>query len=198
MRCDRNPRIIFPMKQENVPYSCDEEGNLRLFLSCGGTLGVPLKWRWVCRGNSLLASRVSRTLSRLKREGGISLQTLQPKRASSRVEGKIAWFFSSCGRKFRVFLELQWGHQGPACVASGKSSLHVSCEGPLWIPLQSLRVLGPHLELRPEPQDSSPVLTGILVFLWSFSKGLRPHLVWRQCKSTFFSSCNSSVRLLES
>ena len=104
---------------------------------------------------------------------------LQLKRASSRVEGKIAWFFSSCGRKFRVFLELQWGHQGPACVASGKSSLHASCKGSLWIPLQSVRVLGPHLELRPEPQDSSPVLTGISVFLWSFNKGLRPRLVWR-------------------
>ena len=73
----------------------------------------------------------------------------------------------------------------------------MSCKGPLWIPLQSVQVLGPHLELRPEPQDSSPVLPGILVFLWSFNKGLRPRLVWRQCKSAFLSSCNSSVRLLD-
>ena len=40
-------------------------------------------------------------------------------------------------------------------------------------------VLGPHLELRQKPQDSSPVLTWISRFLWSFHRGVRPHLVWR-------------------
>ena len=38
-------------------------------------------------------------LSRLKREVGISLETLQWKRASSPVEGKISWCFSSFDRK---------------------------------------------------------------------------------------------------
>ena len=37
----------------------------------------------------------------------------------------------------QVPLELRRGLQGPACVASGKASLHASCEGPLGIPLQS-------------------------------------------------------------
>ena len=32
--------------------------------------------------------------------------------------------------------ELRRGPQGPALVASGKASLHTSCEGPLQIPLQ--------------------------------------------------------------
>ena len=41
----------------------------------------------------------------------------------------------------QVPLELRWGPQGPALVASGKASLHASCKGPLRIPLQS--VLGP-------------------------------------------------------
>ena len=77
-------------------------------------------------------------LSRLKREVGISLEMLQWKRASSRFEGRISWLFSSWGRKLEVPLELRQGPQGPACVASGKSSLHASCEGPLGIPLQSL------------------------------------------------------------
>ena len=33
---------------------------------------------------------------------------------------------------------------------------------------------GLHLELRPEPQGSSPVLTWILGFLWSFHREVRP------------------------
>ena len=45
-------------------------------------------------------------LSRLKREVGISLETLQWKRASTHVDGRISWFFSSCGRKLGVPLEL--------------------------------------------------------------------------------------------
>ena len=62
----------------------------------------------------------------------------QWKRASSHIEGRISWFFLSCGRKREVPLELGRGPQGPARVASGKSSLHASCEGPLKIPLQSV------------------------------------------------------------
>ena len=38
---------------------------------------------------------------------------------------------------------------------------------------------GPHLELRTEPQCSSPVLTWNSGFLWSFHRGVSPHLVWR-------------------
>ena len=38
---------------------------------------------------------------------------------------------------------------------------------------------GPHLELRPEPRVSSPVLTWISGFLWSFHRGVSPRLVWR-------------------
>ena len=37
----------------------------------------------------------------------------------------------------------------------------------------------PHLDLRLEPQGSSPVLTWISGFLWSFNRGVRPCLVWR-------------------
>ena len=42
----------FPTKQGNGPSSQDEEGKPRLFLSCGGTLGVPFDWRLVFRGTS--------------------------------------------------------------------------------------------------------------------------------------------------
>ena len=118
-------------------------------------------------------------LSRLKREGGISLEMLTQKTAISRVEGRISWFFSSCGRKRGIPLKLSRGPQGPARVASRKASLHASCEGPLGIPLHL--VPGPitRLESRPEPQVSSRVLNWISGFLWSFNWGVRPGLFWR-------------------
>ena len=122
---------------------------------------------------------MSRTLSRLKRGGGISLEMPQWKRASSHVEGRISCFFSSCGRNLGVPLELRLGPQGPYCVASGKSSLHASCKGPLGIPLQSLPGPMSLLEMRLEHQGSSQRLTCISRFLWSFNRVFRHRLVWR-------------------
>ena len=75
-------------------------------------------------------------LLRLKREGGISLEMLQRKRASSGVEGRMSLFFSSCGRILEVSLEFQRGPQGPARLPCKKSSLHSSSEWLLWIPLK--------------------------------------------------------------
>ena len=42
---------------------------------------------------------MSDTLSRFRREREISLETLLWKRASSLIEQRISWFFSSCGGK---------------------------------------------------------------------------------------------------
>ena len=66
-------------------------------------------------------------------------------------------------------------------MAAGKSSLHASCDGTLRIPLQSLPGLGPHLELRPEPQDSFPVPTLILGFFLSTMRTTGYHLcgLWK-------------------
>ena len=75
---------------------------------------------------------------RLKKKGGISLETPQWKRASFCDEWRISWFFSSCDSKLGVPFDLQWGPQRPTRVASGKSSLHESCKGPLGIPLHSV------------------------------------------------------------
>ena len=122
---------------------------------------------------------MSRTFPRLKGEGGISLKTLQWKRTSSRIEGKISCFFSSCCGKLGVPLELQLGFQGPAHVASGKSSLHASCEGPLSIPLQSLPGPMSSLEMSLEHQGPSQRLARILRFLWSFNRVFRHRLMWR-------------------
>ena len=100
------------------PTSRDEEGKMGFFLSCGGTLSVSLEGKWVCQGTSRVASRVPKTLSGFKGEGGISCEMPQCKRASSYVEGRISWFLSSCAKKLGVPLELQLGSQGPDSFAS--------------------------------------------------------------------------------
>ena len=120
--------------------------------------------------------------------------TPQWKRASSRIEGRISWFFSSCGRKLGVPLELQQGPQGPAHVASGNSILHLSCEGLLWIPLLSL----------PWPKSASGHEAGIsgflssaamyLVFPMEFPQRKQALSRLETCKSALLSSWKNSVR----
>ena len=53
-----------------------------------------------------MALRVSQKLLRIKREGGISFETPQQKSASSRIEGRIFWVFSSGSRKLEVPFKL--------------------------------------------------------------------------------------------
>ena len=119
---------------------------------------------------------------------GISLKMPQWKRSSSGLEGRISWFFSSCGSKHGFSLELRWRPQRPTRVASGKSSLHVSCEGPLGIPLQSV----------PRPRSSSGVEARTSGFLSSadmdlgvpleFQQGSQALSRVRTCTSSFLSS----------
>ena len=116
---------------------------------------------------------------RLKRESGISPETLLRKKASSHVERRIFWFYSSCGRKLGVSLELRQGNQEPPCIASGNASLHASCMGLSGFLSSQCWVLGPHLELRPKHQCSPPMLTWISGFLLNFNSGVRPHFMWR-------------------
>ena len=115
----------------------------------------------------------------LKREGGISLETPQWKRAYSHIEGRISWFFLSCGRKLGVPLELLRDLRDPLMLPQ-KSPVSIRVARCLLGFLSSrCQVLGPHLRLRLEPQASSPVLTWISGILWSFNRGFRPCLVWR-------------------
>ena len=51
-------------------------------------------------------------------------------------------------------------------------------QGPLGIPLPSIRGLKSCVESVPEPEHSSPVLTWILGYFWSLARGVSPHLEW--------------------
>ena len=55
--------------------------------------------------------------------------------------------------------------------------------GPLGIPLPSIRGLKSCVELVPEPEHSSPVLTWILGFFWSLPRGVSTRLVWGNARA---------------
>ena len=107
----------------------------------------------------------------------ISLKTPQRKWASSRLERRTSWIFSSCGRCSR----LTTGTSG-ACsggLRKGQSPCELlGCSSGLLSP--QCRGVSPCEESVPEPEDSSPVLTWILGYFWSLHREVSPRLVWGQ------------------
>ena len=55
--------------------------------------------------------------------------------------------------------------------------------GPLGILSRRCRVLRPCVEMVPEPEDSSPVLTWILGYFWSLPRGVSPCLELGQARA---------------
>ena len=110
----------------------------------------------------------------------ISLETPQRKWASSRLEGRTSWIFSSCGRCSRLTngtsgtrsSRLRKG-QSPCELLGGLSGfLSRRCRG-----------LRPCVESVPEPEDSSPVLTWNLGYFWSLPRGVSPRLEWGNARA---------------
>ena len=103
----------------------------------------------------------------------ISLEKPQRKWASSRLEGKTSWIFSSCGRCSRLTM-------GPSGTRSGGLRKGQSpCEflgGLSGFLSRRCRGLRPCVESGPEPEDSSPVLTWMLRYFCSLPRGVSPRL----------------------
>ena len=121
-----------------------------------------------------------------------SLETPQRKWASSRLEGRTSWIFSSCGRCSR----LTTGTSGIR--SGGLRKGHSPCEllgGLSGFFSHLCRGLRSCVESVPEPEHSSPVLTWILGFLCSLPSGVSPRLEWGHAHALFSSSCSSSVTL---
>ena len=89
------------------------------------------------------------------------------------LEGCTSWIFSSCGRCSRLTTGTSGTRSGglrkgqsPSELLGGLSGLHSRrCRG-----------LRPCVESVPEPEDSSPVLTWILGYVWSLPRGVSPRL----------------------
>ena len=103
----------------------------------------------------------------------IRLETPQRKWASSRLEGRTSWIFSSCVRSSR----LTTGTSGTRSVGLRKGQS--PCElfgGHSGFLSHRCRGLRSCVESVPEPEDSSPVLTWILGYFWSLPRGVSPRL----------------------
>ena len=109
-------------------------------------------------------------------ERGIALESRLGNWASRCIEGGILTSFSGYGRKalvpltcdgdLRELLMVPMGSQGYCGVGRGLSGLQWGrCNG-----------RGPHLELRREPQGSSPVLTWVSRCICHFKQGVRGRL----------------------
>ena len=105
----------------------------------------------------------------------ISLETPQRKWASSRLEGRTSWIFSSCGRCSR----LTTGTSGTRCggVRKGQSPCEL-LEALSGFLSRRCRGIRSCVESVPDPEDSSPVLTWILGYFWSLPRGVSPRLEW--------------------
>ena len=93
----------------------------------------------------------------------ISLETPQWKWASSRLEGRTSWILSSCGRCSRLTTGTSVTPSGGLRKGQSPCELLRGLSGFL---SRRCRGLGSCVELVPEPEDSSPVLTWILGYFW--------------------------------
>ena len=105
----------------------------------------------------------------------ISLKTPQRKWASSHLEGRTSWNFSSCGRCSRLTM----GNSGTRSCGIRKGQCPCELLGGLsGLLSRRCRGLRPCVESGPEPEESSPVLTWILGYLWSLPRDVSPRLEW--------------------
>ena len=110
----------------------------------------------------------------------ISLEMPQRKWASSRLEGRTSWSFSSCGRCSR----LTTGTSGTRSVGLRKGQSPCELLGGLSGFLsRRCRGLRSCLDSVPEPEDSSRVLTWILGYFWSLPRGVTPRLEWGHARA---------------
>ena len=122
--------------------------------------------------------------------GVISLETPLQKWASSRLEGRTSWIFSSCGRCSRLTTGTSGTCSGGLRKGQSPCELLRGLSGFLSHRCRGVR---PCVELVSEPEGSSPVLTWILRYFWSLPRGVSPRLEWGHARA--LPSCSRSVML---
>ena len=110
----------------------------------------------------------------------ISLETPQRKWASSRLEGRTSWIFSSCGRCSRLTTGTSGTRSGGLRKGQSPCEMLAGLSGFL---SRRCRGLSPCVELVPEPDDSSPVPTWIWGYFWSLPRGVSPRLQWGHARA---------------
>ena len=110
----------------------------------------------------------------------VSFTTPQRKWASSRLEGRTSWIFSSCGRCSRLTTATSGTCSGGLRKGQSPCALHGGLSGFLSHRCRGLRSC---VESVPEPEVSSPVLTWILEYFWSLPRGVSPRLEWGHARA---------------
>ena len=109
-----------------------------------------------------------------------SLETPQRKWASSRLDGRTSWIFSSFGRCSRLTTGTSGTRSGGLRKGQSPCQLLGGLSGFLSRRYQGLR---PCVESVPEPEDSSPVQTWILGYFWSLPRAVSPLLEWGHARA---------------
>ena len=105
----------------------------------------------------------------------ISLETPQRKWASSRLEGRTSWIFSSCGRCSQLTTGTSGTRSGGLRKGQSPCELFGGLSGFLSRRCWGLRSC---VESVTEPEYSSPVPTWILGYFWSLTREVGPPLEW--------------------
>ena len=122
----------------------------------------------------------------------ISLETPQWKWASSHLEARTSWIFSSCGRSSPLTMGTSGIRSGGLRKGQSPCQLLGGLSGFL---SRRCWVLRPSVESVREPEDSSPVLTWILGVLLESPQGSQSSSRVGACTCAFLLSCSSSVAL---
>ena len=110
----------------------------------------------------------------------ISLDSPLRKWASSRLEGRTSWMFSSCSRCSRLMTGTSGTRSGGLRKGQSTCELLGGLSGFL---SHRSRGLIPCVESVPEPEDSSPFLTWILGYFWSLPREDSPRLEWGNARA---------------
>ena len=144
-------------------------------------------------GNFLSCSKVVKDPLEVPELGVNSLETPQRKWASSRLEGRTTWIFSSCGRCSRLTTETSGTRSGGLRKGQSPCELIGGLSGFL---SPRCRGLSPCVQSVREPEDSSPVLTWILGYFWSLPRGVSPRLEWGHARAfppDLWQQCGASL-----
>ena len=109
-----------------------------------------------------------------------SLESPQRKWASSRLEGRTSWIFSSCGRCSPLTTGTSETRSGGLRKGQSPCELLWALSGFLSRRCQGLR---PCVESLPEPKDSFAVLSMILGYFSSLPTGVSPRLEWGHARA---------------
>ena len=174
LRFDGNAGNSFRTTQGKDPSSRDRSRK-RGSSGCGRDSRACSRVETGMSGNFLSCSKGVKDLWKFQRLGVSSLETPQRKWASSRLEGRTAWIFSSCGRCSRLTTGTSGIRSGGLRKGQSPCELLGGLSGFL---SRRCRGLRPCVDSVPEPENSSPMPTWILGYFWSLTRAVSSRLEW--------------------